>query len=106
MIAYHEEKGILTQAWSPLGRDNGVMEEPALKQLSSKYDKTVAQVILRWHIQNGVMPIPKATSSKRQLENFDIFDFHITDEDLQAIDQLTRADGRRKNQDPAVYEEF
>lgn len=78
----------------------------ALKQLSSKYDKTVAQVILRWHIQNGVMPIPKATSSKRQLENFDIFDFHITDEDLQAIDQLTRADGRRKNQDPAVYEEF
>ncbi|EGQ2765605.1 aldo/keto reductase [Staphylococcus pseudintermedius] len=106
MIAYHEEKGILTQAWSPLGRDNGVMEEPILKQLSSKYDKTVAQVILRWHIQNGVMPIPKATSSKRQLENFDIFDFHITDEDLQAIDQLTRADGRRKNQDPAVYEEF
>ncbi|EGQ1314516.1 aldo/keto reductase [Staphylococcus pseudintermedius] len=106
MIAYHEEKGILTQAWSPLGRDNGVMEEPVLKQLSSKYDKTVAQVILRWHIQNGVMPIPKATSSKRQLENFDIFDFHITDEDLQAIDQLTRADGRRKNQDPAVYEEF
>ncbi|WP_100007843.1 aldo/keto reductase [Staphylococcus pseudintermedius] len=106
MIAYHEEKGILTQAWSPLGRDNGVMEEPALKQLPSKYDKTVAQVILRWHIQNGVMPIPKATSSKRQLENFDIFDFHITDEDLQAIDQLTRADGRRKNQDPAVYEEF
>ncbi|EGQ3531001.1 TPA: aldo/keto reductase [Staphylococcus pseudintermedius] len=106
MIAYHEEKGILTQAWSPLGRDNGVMEEPALKQLSSKYDKTVAQVILRWHIQNGVMPIPKATSSKRPLENFDIFDFHITDEDLQAIDQLTRADGRRKNQDPAVYEEF
>ncbi|EHT3673271.1 aldo/keto reductase [Staphylococcus pseudintermedius] len=106
MIAYHEEKGILTQAWSPLGRDNGVMEEPALKQLSSKYDKTVAQVILRWHIQNGVMPIPKATSSKRQLENFDIFDFHITDEDLQAIDQLTRVDGRRKNQDPAVYEEF
>lgn len=59
MIAYHEEKGILTQAWSPLGRDNGVMEEPALKQLSSKYDKTVAQVILRWHIQNGVMPIRK-----------------------------------------------
>lgn len=106
MIAYHEEKGILTQAWSPLGRDNGVMDEPVLKQLSSKYDKTVAQVILRWHIQNGVMPIPKATSSKRQLENFDIFDFHITDEDLQAIDQLTRADGRRKNQDPAVYEEF
>ncbi|HGH0728508.1 TPA: aldo/keto reductase [Staphylococcus pseudintermedius] len=106
MIAYHEEKGILTQAWSPLGRDNGVMEEPILKQLSSKYDKTVAQVILRWHIQNGVMPIPKATSSKRQLENFDIFDFHITDEDIQAIDQLTRADGRRKNQDPAVYEEF
>ncbi|MEJ7540586.1 aldo/keto reductase [Staphylococcus intermedius] len=106
MIAYHEEKGILTQAWSPLGRDNGVMDEPVLKQLSAKYDKTVAQVILRWHVQNGVMPIPKATSSKRQLENFDIFDFHITDEDLQAINQLTRADGRRKNQDPAVYEEF
>ncbi|QHW37049.1 aldo/keto reductase [Staphylococcus ursi] len=106
MIAYHEKKGILTQAWSPLGRDNGVMDEPVLKQLSSKYDKTVAQVILRWHIQNGVMPIPKATSSKRQLENFDIFDFHITDEDLQAFDQLTRVDGRRKNQDPAVYEEF
>ncbi|ARJ49930.1 aldo/keto reductase [Staphylococcus lutrae] len=106
MIAYHREHGILTQAWSPLGRDNGVMNEPVLKQLSLKYDKTIAQIILKWHIQNDVMPIPKATSARRQLENFDIFNFHITDEDLQAIDQLTRVDGRRKGQDPAVYEEF
>ncbi len=106
MIQFHQQKGILTQAWSPLGRDNGVMEETILRQLAEKYDKTPAQIILKWHIQNGVMPIPKATSSQRQKENLNVFNFYITDEDIQLINQLTKKDGRRKGQHPAVYEEF
>ncbi len=106
MIQFHQQKGILTQAWSPLGRDNGVMEETILRQLAEKYDKTPAQIILKWHIQNGVMPIPKATSSQHQKENLNVFNFYITDEDIQLINQLTKKDGRRKGQHPAVYEEF
>ena len=106
MIQFHQQKGVLTQAWSPLGRDNGVMEEAVLRQLAEKYDKTPAQIILKWHIQNGVMPIPKATSAQRQQENLNVFNFYITDEDIQLINQLTKKDGRRKGQDPAVYEEF
>ncbi|MBI5974165.1 aldo/keto reductase [Staphylococcus canis] len=106
LIEYHHDKNILTEAWSPLGRDNGVMEEDTLKHIADKYNKTVAQVILKWHIQKGVMPIPKATSKTRQLENLSVFDFELSTEDLKQIDSLSKPDGRRKNQDPAVYEEF
>ncbi|MFO3687875.1 aldo/keto reductase [Staphylococcus felis] len=106
MISFHMKKGILTQAWSPLGRDNGVMQEQVLAEIAEKYEKTVAQVILKWHIQNGIMPIPKATSPARQIENISIFDFELSQDDLSTIDQLTQKNGRRKNQDPAIYEEF
>ncbi|MGV3244114.1 aldo/keto reductase [Staphylococcus sp. 11261D007BR] len=106
LIQYHQNHQILTQAWSPLGRDNGVMKEPTIVDIGKKYQKSPAQVILRWHLQKGVMPIPKATSSVRQLENKSIFDFELSQEDMNQIDALTREDGRRKNQDPAVYEEF
>lgn len=106
LIQYHQNHQILTQAWSPLGRDNGVMKEPTIVDIGKKHQKSPAQVILRWHLQKGVMPIPKATSSARQLENKSIFDFELSQEDMNQIDALTREDGRRKNQDPAVYEEF
>lgn len=106
LIQYHQNHQILTQAWSPLGRDNGVMKEPTIVDIGKKHQKSPAQVILRWHLQKGVMSIPKATSSARQLENKSIFDFELSQEDMNQIDALTREDGRRKNQDPAVYEEF
>ena len=106
MIQYHNDKGIITQAWSPLGRASDVMHDQTIVTIAEKYNKYVPQIILKWHIQNGVVPIPKATSISRQLENKNLFDFYLNDEDLAQIDQLTKADGRRKGQDPATYEEF
>jgi len=66
----------------------------------------VSQVILLWHYQLGSIPIPKSSTRKRQLENISIFDFSLDRAEMNLIAALSRADGRNKNQDPAVYEEF
>lgn len=97
---------IVTQSWSPLGRANQIFQESVIKTVAEKHGKTVPQVILRWHIQIGAVPVPKATSPDRQIENLSIFDFEISPEDMNSISALGRPDGRRKNQDPAHYEEF
>ena len=105
-IKYHEEKGIITEAWSPLGRASEVIHDKNIEQIAKKYNKTIPQIILKWHVQNGVVPIPKSTSNARQIQNLDIFDFYLESEDLHTIDNLTKSDGRLKDQDPAEYEEF
>ncbi|WP_436952149.1 aldo/keto reductase [Staphylococcus shinii] len=106
MISYHNEKGIITQAWSPLGRASEVINDKDIEVIAEKYDKTIPQIILRWHIQNGVVPIPKATSIARQIQNKEVFDFTLEHDDIEKINELTQKDGRLKGQDPAVYEEF
>lgn len=106
MVKYNASKGIVTQAWSPLGRASNVINDEKITEIADKHNKTIPQVILKWHIQNGVVPIPKSTSVARQFQNIDIFDFYLDSDDLEKIDTLTREDGRRKDQDPAVYEEF
>ncbi|WP_016998427.1 MULTISPECIES: aldo/keto reductase [Mammaliicoccus] len=105
-IKYHEEKGVITEAWSPLGRASEVIHDKNIEQIAEKYNKTIPQIILKWHVQNGVVPIPKSTSNARQIQNLDIFDFYLESEDLHTIDNLTKSDGRLKDQDPAEYEEF
>ncbi|WP_336831990.1 aldo/keto reductase [Staphylococcus pseudoxylosus] len=106
MIRYHNEKEIITQAWSPLGRASEVINDKDIEVIAEKYDKTIPQIILRWHIQNGVVPIPKATSIARQIQNKEVFDFTLEHDDIEKINALTQKDGRLKGQDPAVYEEF
>lgn len=106
MISYHNEKGIITQAWSPLGRASEVINDKDIEVIAEKYDKTIPQIILRWHIQNCVVPIPKATSIARQIQNKEVFDFTLEHDDIEKINALTQKDGRLKGQDPAVYEEF
>ncbi|PTI68827.1 aldo/keto reductase [Staphylococcus succinus] len=106
MIQYHNEKGIITQAWSPLGRASEVINDKDIATIAEKYNKTIPQIILKWHVQNGVVPIPKSTSISRQIQNKDIFDFYLESEDLDKIDALTQQDGRLKGQDPATYEEY
>ncbi|HAS88806.1 MAG TPA: 2,5-diketo-D-gluconic acid reductase [Desulfovibrio sp.] len=103
---WHEKHGIITQSWSPLGRDSSAIKESVLKNIAEKYGKSAAQVILRWHVQLGAVPIPKATSSERQLENISVFDFELSAEDMATISALDRPDGRRKDQHPAYYEEY
>lgn len=103
---WHQRHDIQTQSWSPLVRANEVMENEVLKKIGDRHHKTVSQVILRWHHQLGSIPIPKSSSSKRQMENISIFDFFLDESEMAQISALSNADGRMKDQDPAIYEEF
>ncbi|MFT8322851.1 MAG: aldo/keto reductase [Bacillus sp. (in: firmicutes)] len=105
-LSYDKEHGIVTESWSPLGRANNVLQNEAIQQIAETHQKTIPQIILRWHIQLGALPIPKSSSPKRQLDNLSIFDFSLTKEEIDIISSLTQSDGRIANQDPAFYEEF
>lgn len=80
---------------------------PELKAIGGKYGKTVAQVILRWHIQRGIVVIPKSTHSERMEENFNIFDFSLSDDDMSEISKLDRnTSSFFSHSDPSMVEWF
>ena len=86
-----DKYGVQIEAWAPFGEGRGNMfDEPQLKSIGDKYGKSVAQVILRWHIQRGVIVIPKSTHYERMRENFNVFDFSLTDEDMMEIEKLDK----------------
>jgi 2,5-diketo-D-gluconate reductase A len=91
--AFHEENGIVTTSWSPLGR-GAVLGDQVIAGIARKHGRTPAQVIIRWHIDLGLTVIPKSSSRARQAENLDVFGFSLDDEDMQAIAGLDRPDGR------------
>lgn len=103
---WHAENNVQTQSWSPLARANQIFEKDAIQTIAATHEKTPSQVILRWHYQLGSIAIPKSASKERQKENISIFDFELDASEMNAINEITRADGRQKDQDPAVYEEF
>ncbi|MBS5144129.1 MAG: aldo/keto reductase [Butyricicoccus pullicaecorum] len=83
---WHEKYGVQMEAWAPFGEGRGDMfNTPELKAIAEKYDKSVAQVILRWHLQRGIVIIPKSTHIERMEENFNVFDFTLSEEDMTAI---------------------
>jgi len=103
----HRRLGIVTQAWSPLGNSvrragtgGDPLTHPTVVQIATKYGKTPAQVVLRWHVQHGWAAIPKSFRPERIRENFDIFDFALTDIDMASIDALNT--GNRFGPDPEV----
>lgn len=104
--AYDAAHGIVDEAWSPMARGNHVFTDPVLQDIAKSYGKTVTQIILRWHLQLGDIPLPKATSEAHQLENLAVFDFTLSEDDMNRINALSRRDGRNKDQDPRYYEEF
>ncbi|MCO7126838.1 aldo/keto reductase [Sporolactobacillus shoreicorticis] len=104
--AYDKEHGILTESWSPLGRANKLLQDPAIKKIADAHEKSIPQIILRWHVQLGALPLPKSSSPKRQLENLSLFDFSLSDEEMQTIGKLSHPHGRTFDQDPSRYEEF
>lgn len=97
LLRYCREQGIQLEAWSPLGQGH-LLEHEILKGIAGKYGKTVAQVILRWDLQLGVVTIPKSVREARILENADVFDFELSMEDILAIDGLNR--NQRFGSDP------
>ena len=98
-------RGIVTESWSPLANGGEFLRGPVIGAIAGRHGRTPAQVVLRWHVQQGLVTIPKASSRSRLAENLDVFDFALTDDDLAEIAGL--ADGTRVNgQHPDVWEEF
>lgn len=85
--AFCKEQGIQVEAWSPLMQGQ-LLDHPVLKEIADRHHKSIAQVILRWDLQHGVVTIPKSTKEQRIKENADIFDFELTAEDMQLIDAM------------------
>ncbi|MGW2517463.1 aldo/keto reductase [Streptomyces sp. NPDC001617] len=98
---YHAEQGIATEAWSPLGSGKGLLEVPAIVAIAQKHGRTPAQVVLRWHLQLGLVVIPKSVTPSRIKENIEVFDFSLDTEDLAAISALN--EDRRLGPDPATF---
>lgn len=98
--AFHAEHGIATEAWGPLGQGKGLLEDPVLARLAAKHGRTPAQVVLRWHLQLGVIVIPKSVTPSRIAENFQVFDFALDEEDMAEIATLDV--GERLGFDPAT----
>lgn len=103
--AAHTRLGILTEAWSPLGKASAPYAEPAVTAAAEAHGVTPAQVILRWHLQLGTVPLPKSTTPARQAENLDVFGFELSKTEVAAITALARPDGRLFGGDPDSHEE-
>jgi 2,5-diketo-D-gluconate reductase A len=89
----HAQHGIVTESWSPLGQ-GALLDDPAIARIARKHDKTPAQVVIRWHLDLGLVVIPKSSNPGRIRENIGVFGFQLDAEDLLAIMALDRADGR------------
>lgn len=99
--AFHAQQGIATVAWAPLG-EGRALADPVIAALARKHGRTPAQVILRWHLQSGLSPIPKSSNPARIAENIAVFDFALDAADMTAIDALDRPNGRL-GPDPADF---
>lgn len=104
--AANADRGIITQAWCPIYRGGELLDHLLLRAIGDRHGVTAAQVVLRWHLQLGVVPIPKAAGDERQYENLDVFGFTLTEDEMQQISALGRADGRLRGLDPATHEEL
>lgn len=91
---FHDRHGIVTQSYSPLGGNGApLLKAPILAQLAEKHGKTPAQLVLRWHIQNGIVAVPKTTNPERMRENLEVFDFALDPQDLAEISILDDGPG-------------
>lgn len=98
---FHAENGIATEAWSPLAQ-GALLADKAITGLSSKYGKSPAQIVLRWHVQLGTVVIPKSVTPARMRENIDVFDFELAEDDLLVLAELDN--GTRVGPDPDVFD--
>ena len=102
----NEERGIRTESWSPLGKRQAPLAEAPVQAAAEAHGVTPGQVILRWQVQQGNLPIPKSATPSRQRENLDVFGFELDDAEMDAITALGRSDGRLFGGDPDSHEEM
>ncbi len=95
--------GILTEAWSPIAQGD-VLDDPTVTAIAERLDRTPSQVVLRWHVQRGDIVFPKTTHVERMRENFAIFDFELTADDMDAITALDRGEGGRRGPNPDAFD--
>jgi len=97
---YHSERGIATEAWAPLGRGK-FLDDPVIQAIASEHGHTPAEVVLRWHLQIGNVAIPKSVTPSRIEENFQVFDFELSEDEMRRLDELDR--GERTGPDPDTF---
>ncbi|MGW7259705.1 aldo/keto reductase [Streptomyces sp. NPDC054834] len=101
--AFHADKGIVTESWSPLGQGSRILDDPTVVTVAEALGVTPAQVVLRWHVQLGAVPIPKSADPARQRQNLDVFGFELGPAQMTVIADQAR---RRLGGDPEHHEEF
>ncbi len=106
MRQVHDRLGIRTEAWSPMGKRRAPLTEAVVTGPAERYGVTAGQVILRWHVQLGSLPIPKSSDPERQRQNLDLFGFELTEDEVTAIAALSEADGRLFGGHPDHHEEM
>ncbi|MBV8085198.1 MAG: aldo/keto reductase [Chloroflexi bacterium] len=98
--AFHAAHGIVTEAWGPLGGGRlSVMEEPKVRDIAARHGKTPAQVVIGWHIQQGLVAIPRSTNPERARQNLGVFDFELTPEDMAALAAFDQGEGAAMDSD-------
>lgn len=99
---HHRAHGIVTEGWSPLGRGGPLLTDPVVAEIAARHGKSAAQIVLRWQVDEGVVPVGRASSEAHLAQNIDIFDFSLTSEDLTALSALDQGEqAARDPDDPA-----
>jgi len=94
--AYDDDHGIVTQAWSPLGRGD-LLDDPTVAAIAGRLGRSPGQVVLRWHVQHGLSAVPKSANPSRLAENIAVFDMELSEKDMAALDQLDRGESAARN---------
>jgi 2,5-diketo-D-gluconate reductase A len=97
--AYNADRGVTTESWSPLGSGGGLLQQPVIAEIGARHGKTSAQVVLRWHVELGLVPLPRSANPQRIAQNIDIFDFSLTPEEIAAIASLDQGEAAATDSD-------
>jgi 2,5-diketo-D-gluconate reductase A len=101
--AYHAEHGIITESWSPLGAGSALLDEPVITDLAAKHDRSPGQIVLRWHIELGLVAIPRSSNLERLRANLDVFDFSLTADEVASISSLDQGESAAVDSDTSGH---